>query len=288
MRVAFIDFETANRFRSSACQLGIAIVEGDKIVATQDWLIRPKPFQFDYWNVRIHGITEDRVFDSPAFEAIWPEAEDFIGDAVVAAHNASFDMSVLRHALLSSEVKVPTIEYFCTLGMAKVRWPHLPCHRLKFLAKNFSIDLTSHDALSDAKASAELVLQAMRDCRCEDVSQLIKELQICLGSFDGAYGNAAPHINSVHKKATTWAEFYNATSNLLEGKTLVVTGTMVRLKRDEIEQIIRDHGGKASGSVSKKTDFVVAGAAAGSKLTKAQELGVKVLTEDEFLEMLES
>ena len=77
-------------------------------------------------------------------------------------------------------------------------------------------------------------------------------------------------------------------SESLKGKTLVVTGTMVRLKRDEIEQIIRDHGGKASGSVSKKTDFVVAGEAAGSKLTKAQELGVKVLTEDEFLEMLES
>jgi len=73
----------------------------------------------------------------------------------------------------------------------------------------------------------------------------------------------------------------------LIGKTLVVTGTMVRLKRDEIEQLIRDHGGKASGSVSKKTDFVVAGDAAGSKLTKAQELGVKVLTEDEFLAMLE-
>jgi len=72
------------------------------------------------------------------------------------------------------------------------------------------------------------------------------------------------------------------------GKTLVVTGTMVRMKRDEIEQLIRDHGGKASGSVSKKTDFVVAGDAAGSKLTKAQELGVKVLTEDEFLAMLEN
>ncbi len=74
----------------------------------------------------------------------------------------------------------------------------------------------------------------------------------------------------------------------LTGKTFVVTGTMVRMKRDEIEQLIRDHGGKASGSVSKKTDYVVAGEAAGSKLTRAQELGVHVLTEDEFLLMLES
>jgi len=79
-----------------------------------------------------------------------------------------------------------------------------------------------------------------------------------------------------------------AESGTFAGKTLVVTGTMVRMKRDEIEQLIRDHGGKASGSVSKKTAFVVAGEAAGSKLTKAEELGVQVLTEDEFLALVNS
>ena len=77
-----------------------------------------------------------------------------------------------------------------------------------------------------------------------------------------------------------------AAQGKMVGKTLVVTGTMVRMRRDEIEQLIRDHGGKASGSVSRKTDYVVAGEAAGSKLTKAQELGVTVLTEDEFLAMV--
>ena len=77
-------------------------------------------------------------------------------------------------------------------------------------------------------------------------------------------------------------------SEKLAGKTLVVTGTMVRMKRDEIEQLIRDHGGKASGSVSKKTSFVVAGENAGSKLTRAQECNVPILTEDDFLAMLET
>ena len=80
----------------------------------------------------------------------------------------------------------------------------------------------------------------------------------------------------------------NPDGGKLTGKTLVVTGTMVRMKRDEIEQLIRNHGGKASGSVSKKTDYVVAGEAAGSKLAKAQELGIKVLTEDELLAMLQN
>jgi DNA ligase (NAD+) len=69
----------------------------------------------------------------------------------------------------------------------------------------------------------------------------------------------------------------------LAGLTIVVTGTLTRFTRDEIKELIQQHGGRASGSVSKKTSFVVAGADAGSKLTKAQELGVEVITEDEFL-----
>ena len=72
----------------------------------------------------------------------------------------------------------------------------------------------------------------------------------------------------------------------LAGKTLVVTGTLETLSRSEAEALIVRNGGKASGSVSKKTSYVVAGAAAGSKLTKAQSLGVPVLTEEEFLVLL--
>ena len=75
---------------------------------------------------------------------------------------------------------------------------------------------------------------------------------------------------------------------ILDGKTLVVTGTLTRFTRTEIKELIQQHGGRASSSVSKKTDFLVAGEAAGSKLEKAQELGVEVLSEDQFFEMLES
>lgn len=73
----------------------------------------------------------------------------------------------------------------------------------------------------------------------------------------------------------------------LAGKTIVVTGTLATLSRAEAEELIVKNGGKASGSVSKKTAYVLAGEAAGSKLTKAQALGVPVLTEQEFLELLQ-
>ncbi len=74
----------------------------------------------------------------------------------------------------------------------------------------------------------------------------------------------------------------------LEGKIIVVTGVMHTMKREEIEQLIRLHGGKATGSVSKKTDYLVAGDAAGSKLAKAQSLGITVITEEEFHKMIKN
>ena len=66
----------------------------------------------------------------------------------------------------------------------------------------------------------------------------------------------------------------------------MVTGTLTQMTRDEAKQLIRDHGGKAASSVSKKTSLVVAGEKAGSKLTKAQDLGIEVLTEEQFLERI--
>ncbi|WP_428074904.1 NAD-dependent DNA ligase LigA [Candidatus Avelusimicrobium luingense] len=74
--------------------------------------------------------------------------------------------------------------------------------------------------------------------------------------------------------------------NVLEGKTLVFTGELKTMTRSEAERLALQYGGKASGTVSKKTSYVVAGAAAGSKLRKAQELNIPVLTEEEFLKLI--
>lgn len=74
--------------------------------------------------------------------------------------------------------------------------------------------------------------------------------------------------------------------NRFEGKTFVLTGTLEKYTRDEASKIIEDFGGKTSGSVSKKTDYVLAGEEAGSKLTKAENLGVKIISEQEFEKMI--
>ena len=88
--------------------------------------------------------------------------------------------------------------------------------------------------------------------------------------------------NAVEAAATAAAK----AAGVLFDKTVVVTGTLSRFTRDQIQELIQKHGGRASNSVSKKTDFVVAGTDAGSKLTKARDLGVTVLDEDAFESLL--
>lgn len=78
----------------------------------------------------------------------------------------------------------------------------------------------------------------------------------------------------------------NDTGDKLKGLTIVVTGTLPTLGRKEVADLIENNGGKCTGSVSKKTDYLVAGEAAGSKLIKAQALGIPVITEEELLKML--
>jgi DNA ligase (NAD+) len=76
------------------------------------------------------------------------------------------------------------------------------------------------------------------------------------------------------------------TNGIFQDQSIVVTGTLPTLSREEAESLIRKAGGTPASSVSSKTAFVVAGTAAGSKLTKAEELGIQVLSEEEFLKRL--
>jgi len=92
-------------------------------------------------------------------------------------------------------------------------------------------------------------------------------------------------VNDLIAQGIHWddVEVKEVGENLFKGKTVVLTGTLTQMGRNEAKALLQDMGAKVSGSVSAKTDFVIAGDAAGSKLTKAQELGVTVLTEEEFL-----
>ena len=99
-------------------------------------------------------------------------------------------------------------------------------------------------------------------------------------------GNAAIFRELQQLGVGTSAKERDVQGEQLENMTFVVTGTLEKFGRKEITELIEQHGGRVTGSVSKKTDYLVAGENAGSKLQKAEQLGVKILTEEEFLRLL--
>src|SRR3954463_6638976 len=152
------------------------------------------------------------------------------------------------------------------------------------------------DSMADELAQAFLSMDALKDASVERLSQVEgigpERAKAIHGYFQQpATRDMIEDFRELGLKLTEEPRNVAAAADAvggvsLAGKTLVVTGTLERYSRPEIEGLIKTLGGKAAGSVSKKTDYVVAGADAGSKLAKARELGVAVLTEDEWLTLI--
>jgi DNA ligase (NAD+) len=140
----------------------------------------------------------------------------------------------------------------------------------QFLAEHFG----SLDAIMDASAE-----------ELEEVNEVGPRIAESIVEFFADEHNRKL-VGDLRKAGLTFTGQKKEKGTKLAGKTFVLTGTLVRHARDEAKQMIEDAGGRVSGSVSKKTDYVVAGAEAGSKLDKARELGVSVIDEDEMEKLL--
>jgi DNA polymerase-3 subunit epsilon len=173
-----IDFETANERRDSACALGLAVVGDGRVTRTASWLIRPPEMRFDWRCTRVHGIRARDVADAPEFADVWLEVATYLNDGRLLAHNASFDMAVLRAMLAAYGMETPDVRYACTLAMARRAWPDLPRHRLDTMCEHFGIELVHHDAASDARACACLAILATEQVGAQDVASAVRAMGI--------------------------------------------------------------------------------------------------------------
>jgi DNA polymerase-3 subunit epsilon len=158
--VAF-DVETPNRFNSRMSAIGVSVVEDGRII--QDFYSLVDPEQpFDWFNVKLTGINEETVFDAPSFPELWPRLEPLLSSGILAAHNAGFDIGVLRKCLRSYEIEwKPTVKAVCTVTMGRSLLPGVG-HRLNELCDYYGIDLNHHRADSDSRACAEILLRYLQ------------------------------------------------------------------------------------------------------------------------------
>jgi len=305
MNFVAIDFETANQKHNSACAIGITSVKDGMVGGTIHRLIRPPELEFSYWNTRVHGITEDHVVDCPTLGELWPEISSLIEGNLVVAHNASFDISVLRHSLHAAGLSVPRFSYLCSLALSRTLWPEMASHSLGFLAVTHAIPLDHHNAGSDSFAAAQLVLMGGR----QRERSCARELAACCGlSVGEVFSNDCwtPASRSSGRRSEKTFELqlpdkYDISTHEFYVKQIAFTGAMTTLTRNDAMKVVELLGGLPKNSVTKGTDYLVVGVpdvrslaegtSESSKLKGAKTLRekggkVKIITDSDFMELI--
>ena len=267
-----LDVETATS-DMHICQVGIARVEGGRIVEKRSILVQPPNNEYDYFCVRVHGIVPEKTASMPTFPTVWESLAPILHHAVIVCHNASFDMSALGKEMDYyglGDLEVKSVICTCTeLG----RMDLFSC------CKRFDITLERHhDAASDAEATANLLL-AYSAHRGETVT-IWKEKE-----------NKIPIAKILRDTRENAAK---DSDSPVFGKTVVITGVFESFERDELAIRLSSLGAKVTGAVSKNTDYLIAGLHPGeSKMSKAHALSssggkIQIITEDELISLLET
>lgn len=273
--VAF-DFETASG--KNPCSIGIVHYQKGIIVNEYYSLINPE-IKFNPFTVRVHGINERDVRNERKFHELWLDIEHFFSNPFVVAHNSAFDDAVLKYMLNKNNFTIPSFECLCTLKLAR-RLINSHNYKLSTLAKVLGINQEHyHNALDDAKVCGELFLKLL------DLENNLENIrEIC----NSASERQKKQPSRTSFKSVALHSGLEKNSCKLENLKIVVSGKFYNFSREEIQDFIANHGGRVMTSISSKTSYVVAGENMGpSKLAKAEGLGIPIISEDDFLGMVE-
>jgi DNA polymerase III subunit epsilon len=323
-----IDFETANGFRGSPCAVGLSKVRGGVVVEEASWLMRPPENhdRFDHHNVRIHGIRPDDVAGLPRFGELFPEIGAFIGGDVLAAHNAAFDLGVIRSALEVSGLPGPAYDYVCTVVLSRKCYS-LVSNSLPYAAEEAGVPLVNHhDAAEDARACAGILIDIAGRNGASSIAELYLSLGLALPhqqafdpSRDGFSKATLTALGALGTPGATgtaparpfqpgWpVEGANPLPNAdaepghpLFGQTVVFTGELA-MPRPEAKVRSAEFGARPESRVTARTTVLVVGDGfvasdlrSGRLTGKARRVlelhergqGIEVLSEGEFLQMV--
>jgi DNA polymerase III subunit epsilon len=160
MKLVAIDFETANRDANSACAIGVVSVENNTIIKEEYFLIRPPSSYFEF--TYVHGLSWRDVAKAGDFQQVWTQIAETIESAdYLVAHNARFDRKVLYACCDFHGIPYPKQEFLCTVDIARKTWNIRPT-KLSDVCRHFDIPLQHHQALSDARACAQIAILSNR------------------------------------------------------------------------------------------------------------------------------
>lgn len=308
MNFIAIDFETANEKRNSPCSIGIVVIKNGNVVKKIHHLIKPKEMRFTPMNIGIHGITPSMVEGEKEFDKVWEEIKGYFDESIVVAHNAAFDISVLRNTLDLYNIKSPSFKYICTMKLSRNFYLNLENAKLNTVSNFLGYKFNHHDALSDALACSNILLNISEEVKTKDINEISKLISVSMGKVDSnGYkpssskgGSEEFSKKSGLKSVSEFDEIIKSGS--FENEVVVFTGGLSSMTRDKAMRIIRNLGGSTGGSVTKKTTCIVTNMKnikglrreeMTTKLRKAcmyieQGQAINIINEDEFLKIIKN
>ena len=272
--IAF-DFETSNG--KNPCSIGIVEFENGNVINEYYSLIKPKELYFNPYATRVHGISLNDVLGEREFPEIWEEIKHYFDNKVVVAHNFSFDVSVLNHSFEIYKIEQPTYEVRCTLSLSR-SYLEIENHKLSTVAKFFKVRQENyHNALDDAFVCGKIFVHLMDYANSHETLKIVKLKQKKNSGFPSQQLEVDKINTILYLK-----------SDKLVGKKIVVSGVFTHFGRNDLKKSIEDNGGKVASAISSKTTFVIAGDNMGpSKLAKAESLGIPIISEFDYLKLIE-
>ena len=187
-----LDFETANKYKNSACSLAVITVENGQITKKAYSLIKPPFMSFDPECIEIHGIEPNEVMHEKTFDQLWPAIyENHLKGKIMIAHNAKFDMNVLRATLDYYKIPWPELDYACTVKISRAVWPDLVNHKLNTMAAYLGVEFKHHYALDDAETCAKVAIEAARLKGANSLPELLSKTGVPLEPFIDEKNKAA-------------------------------------------------------------------------------------------------
>lgn len=293
-----IDVELANPKYESICSIGLAFVENGNVQQIEHYLIKPHAEYriFSPMHKRLHGITEDAVKNSPELIDLWPAIQHhFDGNKLIVAHNAGFDVSVLRHSLQAYNVELPYFDYCCTMQLAKSTLTSLTTHTLPDLLRHYEYTLSHHHhAAYDAYHCAIIGRYLLPQCHSSSYSK---------NQLDNPRSDRSAKNKKFFKLQSKEADLtgiawddLDATAgpDFFQDKRFVVTGEFAQYSREVLLELLVSKGGIKQSSVSGKTDFFIVGDGAGwSKVEKVKAMrdqgqDIQIISQEELYQILEA
>ena len=279
-----VDVETANIDHSSICQVGIVHIRNGELEEEWETLINPEDW-FDPYNIGIHGIDEERVRDAPTFPQVYPEICRRVHSSVLVSH-MPFDRTAFNRASEKYGLEKLQVTWMDSARVARRTWPRYKDrgYGLKNIASDLGISFKHHDALEDAKAAAQVIIEACRESE-RDIQGWLQELE------------KRPAKSSYRPRPPIRREGIG--DGPLSGETIAFTGTLIkdgrRITREEAADSAAEAGGDVLPRVTKEVTVLVLGIQNIDRLKDeksrkhkdAESYGAKILLASDFFELID-